>query len=1506
MAVRITLKRSSIFNKRPTPDLLDPGELALNTNALSPGLFFETENNRVVKVGPTAVGTEYPTPFPSLGEMSYNPVNNSLSIGDVDPETAAQVWREVSAPYLGGTNGYVVFVAPEFPTSNDDLKNDGQSAPYKSLNRAVLEIAKQSIVRQNESDAYQNNRYTIFVQPGTNTVFNGPGKSIATTADPEGAFGVNFDESPDVNPDILTEFNPVTGGLIVPRGTSIQGLDLRKTILAPTYVPTFKVPGSSLGTNEPITSILKWTGNSYVTELTFKDKPSVALVNKFGTYKDTNSAVFYSIQPHGFAANDKVFFEYSPGANRIPTGTGQVEVLSGDYYTYPLSVDSFLLSYTPITAETANYVERTQLPADSQGLAFTCSVTWKPYSHHRLRCFSSASLDEMNEFYLKVQAAFPTYFDGKSNQAEVINPGETEIVAPTPNIVPSLISNSNRQGSPYAFNVSLRSSYGLCGAEADGRVVTGFKSSLFSQFTVASIQNDPFVYEVYTTIYDNTTQKSVTTWYPLPVATWASIDNVNRPSNAWLVPTEQMLAYLNEVPVINVRYAYTSQVSPDNKTYGLPDLNNDYRHFGIRASNDAYVQVDTAWTVGPAVGFWALNGARMSVTNSTSNFGSIAVRTEGFAGIGTLGGALPQDQGFRFGGIRMPLKLTQYGVANFNIYSLGVAVKEVTTDLATGVQTVLVGPGFEPITLLPYSLAPGTALWVQSSVLEFRGFFVNDGLPTAVFLPNGDCQLRLRFEDSTIPNGGPEVTKGWDPPFIKRFQDPRTVMEQSYALILDNTSPGHRDPVVGNILRLQQTSNNNNQALTVRPGVQFDPGQTGGWGRVFQVAFSQTSSDGDAPQYNETLLNRPISSSYYTALLAVDNSRPWLETYDKPHGAYVTFQNRNWYATCNDQWNGVYFSTSTDVQTAKKLIPTSYVSPYANTLCLENQYAVNNTFQGQFGGDPTATLYETGTYLRGSSPARSNYDFSDYYNGDNGSPNFGLLRNDISAGVNTPTTQVLKPTETTIFFSSVVQISGLANPKKTFVVLSLTDDSFPDKKEYVQVTSWNLFDNSATVIRGLYGTTVDFDWPVDTAGTLQAANTVVNPLDYDLDWAPTKYAMIRFLQVMGYSNVDIQTLLQPQSPSSRNRQLANISIQPKGGYALNTGPWNMEFNLPSSLNCAFHQFYSVGYFNYSRGLPKYLESNLNTKQYYDFISTAMWGGYFTLFGQNESGSTIVEGELTQALTGRPYGSLSSDITNFPRYKVDRRQDEEEQSYVRVVDTGAGLTGGPITDIGSISLIPATTGSLGGVIVGDFLSVTPSGVLSLDASRVGTVRGVTAGIGLGAPNTGNTITETGTINLLPPTATTIGGVLAGEGVQISISGVLGLKPPTVSTLGGVKPGPGVDVSPEGALVLLPPTATQIGGVKAGPGIVIDPDGTIKLADGPSGVVRIDPITFNGTQTDFQLLSGGQPFTPENSTYLLVVVGGITQPSPDAYTVNGSTLSFTNAPPAGASFYGIAFL
>ena len=45
----------------------------------------------------------------------------------------------------------------------------------------------------------------------------------------------NFDLTQEDN--ILYKFNSVNGGVVVPRGTSIVGLDLRKTKIRPLYVP---------------------------------------------------------------------------------------------------------------------------------------------------------------------------------------------------------------------------------------------------------------------------------------------------------------------------------------------------------------------------------------------------------------------------------------------------------------------------------------------------------------------------------------------------------------------------------------------------------------------------------------------------------------------------------------------------------------------------------------------------------------------------------------------------------------------------------------------------------------------------------------------------------------------------------------------------------------------------------------------------------------------------------------------------------------------------------------------------------------------------------------------------------------------------------------------------------------------------------------------------------------------------------------------------------------------
>jgi hypothetical protein len=73
------------------------------------------------------------------------------------------------------------------------------------------------------------------------------------------------------------------------------------------------------------------------------------------------------------------------------------------------------------------------------------------------------------------------------------------------------------------------------------------------------------------------------------------------------------------------------------------------------------------------------------------------------------------------------------------------------------------------------------------------------------------------------------------------------------------------------------------------------------------------------------------------------------------------------------------------------------------------------------------------------------------------------------------------------------------------------------------------------------------------------------------------------------------------------------------------------------------------------------------------------------------------------------------------------------------------------------------------------------------------------------------------------------------------------------------------------------------------------------------VKLDDISsdFDGTATDFTLKVGGTPYSPTASYYAYIVVGGIVQATPSAYSVTGSTITFTTAPPSGSTFYGIAF-
>jgi hypothetical protein len=64
--------RSSTADKRPTPAAMSDGQLALNTNLVSPGLFFKDSNGDLVKVGPVHVGTTAPNVTPGAGGQAGN------------------------------------------------------------------------------------------------------------------------------------------------------------------------------------------------------------------------------------------------------------------------------------------------------------------------------------------------------------------------------------------------------------------------------------------------------------------------------------------------------------------------------------------------------------------------------------------------------------------------------------------------------------------------------------------------------------------------------------------------------------------------------------------------------------------------------------------------------------------------------------------------------------------------------------------------------------------------------------------------------------------------------------------------------------------------------------------------------------------------------------------------------------------------------------------------------------------------------------------------------------------------------------------------------------------------------------------------------------------------------------------------------------------------------------------------------------------------------------------
>lgn len=1310
-ATKIILKRSSILGKRPNTSVVEPGELALNTNATEPGLFFEVDTGDVIKVGPATVSPEPPVNNPELGETWFSTDNGCYHVGVV--EEAQKVWRSVSAPFMGG-GGRIVFVAPEFPYSSDSISNNGQALPFQTLTRAVIELTKNSIQDYLNGDPNTDtDRATIYLAPSRITVNNERGVKpeelqvgLENKGFPNGIYNPTISE--------LIQFNDPDGGIILPRGISIVGMDLKKCEITPTYVPSYLHPVNAFGgENQPITSILKWSGNTYLESFSVLDKLGYRQTNRVSLAADGNAAVFHSSRPHGLTMGETVQTSYASDVNQA-----ERSFTAGTYYAAVIDTFTFSLVEIPfgeIRPDLLFVAYSSVVPSGTSPL-FRLNVENDLKSAHRLRLWASASARALSDYYEKIQLAFPDYFGGKIVPGrEILSIGEYEIVGPTDQEYPrNFSSNSVQNSSAYANQVNIRSEFGLCGGEIDGDLVEGFKSAIVNSCTVISIQKDPAAYEVYANFLNNNEQ--VQKWWPLAEAVYYSTPSQQRPDSVTAITREQQLALLNQTSIDRIRYFYsTLKDNETGKSIGLPDVNNDFRHFGFRAINSGYMQSQSTYTIGAAVGVWALNGGYISLTNSTTNFGSVAFKAEGFRGIGGSGGAYENSKGFLFRGVQTPLALTTKQVednTNKTILSLGARIVGVSYDENDpGTQLVQMSGEFSACYLLPYSLKPGSAVWVASTGCTYRGFLATDGGPTIIANP-GPCSnltLRLRASDSTIPSD-PSVVGSLDIPFIRRFHDPRSVPDQAYSFVVENTSSQALAPSIGSIMRLNQTS----QGLvtsTLRPNVQFDPGSLGGWGRIFTVDNVQTSAKGLSPNFNYVVNDSTQDSRYIVTATLTDTAKPWQEADNNPQGEYVTYQNKNWYAAENNIWESVYFGSISNSVSPYKIPPTEGCSPFVNTSVLERQDLIEDTFQGFYAADiglsgAGSEKYKKLSYFRGATLPYTEYGVSKSYDDDDGTDSFGMVLKQVPSGgpvtlvssINANSviqTEQITSQETSparyrpdIVKFSVLSSANIPNPRQTTSIIKFSSGA--NKLEFFRVV--NLIGSTVEAIRlnsinSMYpdpsnnGNVNKPEWASQTVGYVCVSNPEPNHSAYDPEWSSTKRAINRFFEIMGYSREALSSMTKPLRPYYWGNRVINYSEFPQSpdisGYALTTAQWPLEFNQASTVIANTHTWSFCGYPFYSQGLPKYQVNDISRKLSFDFLSTALWGGRLTVTGINDKGELVSFGPQREAVTAQFYEQETPVIsaTNQQIYEEQPFVEFPSQTTVFSIDNiGSGFNG----------------------------------------------------------------------------------------------------------------------------------------------------------------------------------------------------------------------------------------
>ena len=519
--------------------------------------------------------------------------------------------------FIKSTEGRILYVNPNDINSSDDVTNQGNSLtkPFKTIQRALIESARFSYLRGSNNDIVE--KTTILLMPGEHVVDNRPGFAIksvlgtATAVSPSGAetaaqttLSLTLESVFDLtqNDNILYKFNSIHGGVVVPRGTSIVGLDLRKTKIRPKYVPN--------PTDGDVTqsAIFRVTGACYFWQFSIFDGKEDGVV-----YTDPVDFSANNQSKPTFSHHKLTCFEYADGVN-LPSGydltdlqmyysklSNAFNLASGrdvdqKYPDEPLGLYPQRPEWEIVGAFAADPISISSV-ISGDGFTPSSVITVTTSTEHGLTADTPIKIKGVAEADYnvsgKVQAVLSeTQFTYSIPFVRANLPASPSVSSATVTIETDTVSGA----SPYIFNISLRSVWGMQGMHADGSKASGFRSMVVAQFTAVSLQKDDRAFVKYnqsSRVYDS------------------------------IAITKQTGSTLS---------TQSSSTNPDTVYHLDPDAiyRSGWETSHIKMSNDAFVQIVSVFAIGFTFHFDIRSGGDASITNSNSNFGQHSLHAEGF------------------------------------------------------------------------------------------------------------------------------------------------------------------------------------------------------------------------------------------------------------------------------------------------------------------------------------------------------------------------------------------------------------------------------------------------------------------------------------------------------------------------------------------------------------------------------------------------------------------------------------------------------------------------------------------------------------------------------------------------------------------------------------------------------------------------------------------------------------------------------------------------------------